>query len=203
MKRLCIILLLLAGAGINLSAQEKSYPRITFGAEWGYIGVFYSGYHYNFYAPEGYRVDPRNHEFMYDSNAEAYLHAGYNINEYYNISLYAGFSAVEDYHHTIPISLRLTKYYGNDHLNDRWLTFVDLGSGLCLKKKPQEILTGKIGAGYRISLSRHSKLDIIFSLRTVLTHPDIVYYDTEIDRKKINRNNAYISAASIGMALTF
>ena len=76
MKRLCIILFLLFSVRASLVAQEKSYPRITFGAEWGYIGVFYSGYHYNFFAPEGYRVDPRGHEFKYDSNAEVYLHIG-------------------------------------------------------------------------------------------------------------------------------
>lgn len=203
MKRLCIILFLLISVRASLVAQEKSYPRITFGAEWGYIGVFYSGYHYNFFAPEGYRVDPRGHEFKYDSNAEVYLHVGYNINEKYNVSLYAGFSAVEDYHHTLPVSLRLTRFYGASHMDDRWLTFVDLGSGLSLKKNPQEILTAKVGGGYRLSLSRNTKLDIIFSLRSVLTHPDITYYDTEIDRSRINRNNAYLSAASLGLALTF
>lgn len=203
MKRLCIILFLLISVRASLVAQEKSYPRITFGAEWGYIGVFYSGYHYNFFAPEGYRVDPRGHEFKYDSNAEVYLHVGYNINEKYNVSLYAGFSAVEDYHHTLPVSLRLTRFYGASHMDDRWLTFVDLGSGLSLKKNPQEILTAKVGGGYRLSLSRNTKLDIIFSLRSVLTHPDITYYDTAIDRSRINRNNAYLSAASLGLALTF
>lgn len=203
MRKTSLITAFLLMLTLSAGAQEKSLPRVTYGAEWGFIGVFYSGYHYNFFAPEGYRVNPRGHEFMYDSNAEAYIHAGYNFNERLNLSLYVGFSAIEDYHHTVPISLRLTRYYGDNHLKDRWFGFIDLGSGISIKKNPQEILTGKVGAGYRMSLSRDTKLDLVVSLRSVLTHPDIVYYDTEIAFDRINRNNAYISALSIGMALTF
>ena len=188
---------------IEMHSQENSYPRITFGAEWGYIGVIYSGYHYNFIAPEGYRVDPRGWGFTYDSNGEAYLHMGYNLNDKYNLSLYAGISAVMDYHHTVPVSLRLTRYFGDSHLKDRWLTFIDLGSGIIIRQDPQELLTGKIGGGYRLSLSRDTKLDLLMSVRTVLTHPDIDYYGTMITPDRINRNNAYCSAISLGMALTF
>ena len=194
-----IMVLFHTGAG----AGNTSLPRLTYGVEWGYIGVFYSGYHYNFFAPEGYRVDPRGYDFMYDSNAEGYLHIGYNITERGNISLYSGLSAIMDYHHTIPISIRYTRYYGTDHMRDRWFSFIDLGSGCSIKSHPQFILTGKFGGGYRISLSRDPKVDILASLRSVLTHPDIVYYETPISHEKVNRNNAYVSAFSIGMALTF
>ena len=203
MKRLSIIfliILLLPSAG---KAQTGSVPKLTFGAEWGYIGVVYSGYHYNFFAPEGYRADPRNYKFMYMSNAEAYLHLGYNIDANHNISAYAGISAIERYHHTIPVSIRFTRYSGNDHMKDRWFTFIDLGSGISIKKHPQAILTGKIGWGYRISLSRDTKLDFLMAYRAVLTHPDIYHYGEMIPFDSINRNNAYNSAISFGMALTF
>ena len=203
MKRILLILLVMLLIPAGVRGGTVSYPKYTFGAEWGYIGTFYSGYHYNFYAPEGYRMDPRGHEFTYDSNAEAYIHAGYNLSEKYNISLYMGLSALREYHHTLPLSIRLTRFYGEDHMKDRIFAFIDLGSGLSVKKNPQEILTGKIGGGYRISLSRNTKLDFMVSLRSVLTHPDIDYYGTEIPHEKINRNNAYLSAFSIGMALTF
>ena len=76
-----IVSLIFLCAGLH--AQERSCPRFTFGAEWGYTGIFYYGYHYNFYAPEGYRVDPRDHSFTYESNGDAYLHAGYNFNHKY------------------------------------------------------------------------------------------------------------------------
>ena len=194
-----IMVLFHTGAG----AGNTSLPRLTYGVEWGYIGVFYSGYHYNFFAPEGYRADPRNYKFMYMSNAEAYLHLGYNIDANHNISAYAGISAIERYHHTIPVSIRFTRYSGNDHMKDRWFTFIDLGSGISIKKHPQAILTGKIGWGYRISLSRDTKLDFLMAYRAVLTHPDIYHYGEMIPFDSINRNNAYNSAISFGMALTF
>ncbi len=202
MRRFILISFMLLAPFI-VKAQTERLPRITFGAEWGYIGIFYSGYHYNFYAPEGYRADPRGHGFTYDSNAEAYAHVGYNINEKYNLSIYMGLTAVRDYHHVIPISLRLTRYFGKDHLEDRWFAFVDMGSGISIKENPQELLSGKIGFGYRISLSRITKLDFHAALRSCMTHPDIQYYGIEIPYDRINRNNAYVSALSIGMALTF
>ena len=202
MKKALIISLLLL-LWVHAGAQNDRMPRLTYGAEWGYISVFYSGYHYNFFAPEGYRVDPRGYGFMYDSNAEAYMHVGCNITDSHNISLYMGVSAIEDYHHTLPVSIRLTRYYGDDHMKDRWFSFIDLGSGISIKEHPQAILTGKAGVGYRIYLSRDTKLDFNMALRTVLTHPDIVYYGEMIKPDRINRNNAYVSAVSIGMSLTF
>ena len=203
MKRSYVILLAMFIISIGAKAQTESVPRFTFGAEWGYIGTFYSGYHFNFFAPEGYRVDPRSHAYTYFSNAEAYLHGGINLNEKYNLSIYAGISAIGEYHHIIPLSIRLTRYYGNDYNKDKLLAFVDLGSGLSIKENPQEILSGKVGLGYRMSLSRNTKLDFIAAVRTVLTHPDIDYYGTIIQPDKINRNNAYINAFSVSMALTF
>lgn len=203
MKRISLIASLLLLSSTFVSGQEKPMPKITYGLEWGYIAVFYSGYHHNFFAPEGYRVDPRGHEFMYDSNAEAYMNVGYNFSEKLNLSLYMGLSAIEDYHHTVPVSFRLTRYHGGDHMSDRWFSFIDLGTGISIKKHPQEILTGKIGGGYRMSLSRNTKLDFLVSLRSALTHPDIEYYGTEIEYSRINRNNAYISAISFGIALIF
>lgn len=203
MKKACIILLAALLLHLEAAGQSVSCPRFTFGAEWGYIGIFYSGYHHNFYAPEGYRVDPREYGFMYHSNAEAYLHAGYNISPNYNVSVYAGISAIEDYHHTIPLSIRLTRYSGDDHMQDRWFTFIDLGSGFSIKEDPQSILTWKVGCGYRVSLSRDTKLDLLMSYRSVLTHPDIEYYGIKIPSDRINRNNAYVSAMSFGIALTF
>lgn len=203
MKKTCIIAVAMLLFLMTGSAQTTSVPRFTFGAEWGYIGIFYSGYHYNFYAPEGHRMDPRHHEFTYISNAEAYLHGGYNLNEKYNVSIYMGLSAIGEYHHTLPISVRLTRYYGEDPMKDRWLAFLDVGSGISIKEHPQKLLSGKVGIGYRLSLSRNTKLDFTAALRTVLTHPDIDYYGTPIPYERVNRNNAYISALSLGMAVTF
>lgn len=203
MKSKILITLVLLSSCINAKGQDTSLPRITFGAEWGYIATFYSGYHHNFFAPEGYRVDSRGHSFALDNNAEGYLHIGYNIDQKRNLSLYAGMSAVMDYHLTIPVSVRFSRYYGNNHMADRWFTFFDIGSGVSIKKDPQEIITGKFGGGYRMSLSRNTKLDFLIAYRCVYTHPDIEYYESMISHERINRNNAYTSAISFGIALSF
>lgn len=203
MKKLVFIISLMLSLVFEVHGKENRSDRITFGAEWGYVGVFYSGYHYNFFAPEGYRVDPRSHEFCYDTNAEVYMHIGYDLSERLNMAVYMGVSAVADYHLTVPVSLRLTRFYGSAPFKDSWFAFLDLGSGFSIKKEPQEILTGKIGGGYRMALSRKTMLDFLVSLRSVYTRPDIYYYGVRIPNENINRNNAYISALSFGMAITF
>lgn len=203
MKRGALIFMFFIICSIICRAEKRSCPRVTYGVEWGYIAVFYSGYHYNFFAPEGYRVDPRGYEFRYDSNAEAYVHVGYNLSDDFTLAVYMGVSAFKDYHTTIPVSLRATWFWEEDPMDDRWFCFADAGSGISLKKVPKEIFNGKFGVGYRLSLSRNTKLDIHLSVRSSYTHPDIYYYDDLIEEEWINRNNAYLSAFALGMSLSF
>lgn len=204
MKRLAtyIVLLLIQ---ILSSAAEKSttYKRMTFGAEWGYVYTFYNGYHNNFFSPDGWRVDEREHGLCSVGNAEAYLHMGYDFSEKWNLSAYAGYTIIGKKNHCIPISIRATRYFKENIYGDRWLTYIDLGSGISARKHPQEILSGKLGTGYRISLSEGTKMDIIASFRMNYAHTDIIYENSEISQEKINRNNYYGSAVSIGLSLTF
>ncbi len=186
-----------------LPAKDRREGRFTFGAEWGYIVNIHTGFHYNFFAPEGYRVNPVGHTFGFSSNAEAYVHAGYDLNDKWNLSLYAGYAGIERYHHAVPLSLRAVRYFGRNSKDDRWFCLVDLGSGICLKKSPQALLSGKLGGGYRISLSQNAALDFVFTLRTTLGHPVIDYYGTPIPMEKTNRNNAYVNSISFGIGLTF
>lgn len=188
---------------VRTHGQERCCRKFTFGAEWGYICTFFSGYHYNFHSPEGYRMDSRGHNFVFDSNAEAYLHAGYNLNDKHNISVYMGMSAIGKHHHTVPVSLRLTRLFRSNQYGDRWLTFIDLGSGLSIKEKPQEILTGKIGGGYRLHLNGSACLDFLLALRSAYTHHDIEFYGTPVHHSMVNRDNAYICAISLAISLTF
>ncbi len=184
-------------------AQEKAHTRITYGVEWGWSAVFFSGYHYNFFAPEGYRVNPSGHSFDLCGNAEAYLHVGYDITGLWNISFYAGLAGVGKYDMVVPLSVRGTRFFGDDPNTDRWFVYLDCGTGVVIKPDPQEILAGKVGAGYRLSLSRNIKLDFMANLRTTFTHPRVEYYGKEIPFDRINRNNAYVSALSFDIALTF
>ena len=203
MRRALVILLIISTFITKTNAQDFSFPRITFGAEWSYIATFQSGWHHNFFSSEGYRVDTEGNAFIYHSNAEAYLHAGYNVSRNWNIALYIGMTGISDLHKAIPASIRGTYYIGDDPSRDRWFTYIDIGSGICLKNPPQEILTGKIGGGYRMSLSRNTKLDFITALRMTYTHPEVRYDGEVIPMEKVNRNNAYLSAISFGIGITF
>lgn len=202
MKRFGLISLLLS-CHILLFSKDRSDGRFTFGAEWSYIANIHTGYHYNFFAPEGFRVNPVGNSFGFSSNAEAYLHAGYDFNDDWNLSLYVGYAGIERYHHAVPVSLRATRFFDRNKASDRWFCMIDLGSGICLKKSPQALLAGKLGGGYRVSLSKDASLDFILTLRSTLGHPVIDYYGTPIPMEKTNRNNAYVSSISLGIGLTF
>lgn len=203
MKRTIMISLLLSVVLITAAEEKQGRSRFTFGLEWGYVATYHSGYHYNFFAPEGFRVNPYGNSFTFCSNAETYLHAGYDLGDKWNISLYAGYAGIADFHHAVPISLRGTRFFRRNSTGDRWFCFLDLGSGICLKSGPQALLAGKAGGGYRIALSRDTSLDFIFTLRTTLGHPVIDFYGDIISMDRVNRNNAYANAVSIGLSVNF
>lgn len=183
--------------------REAALPKVTFGAEWGYMASFLSGHHYNFFDPDGFRVDSQDISACYYNNGEVTLHVGYNINHKWNLSLHAGYSGAGDFKPTIPISLRMTRYWGENHMADRWFSLLDVGSGICLTKSPQETISCKLGGGYRLSLSRVSKLDFLAAFKLLYTHPEIQYYGQLIDPKWINRSNGYVGSLFIGISLTF
>lgn len=204
MKRIITIALIIGAFNIHVNAQERDgevYSRITFGAEWGYVATFWEFSHNNFFSAEGYRINEKESSFGYHSNGDLYLHAGCNVDEYWNLSLYAGYAGVNG-NKVVPVSIRATRYYGDDPSADRWFSFADLGSGICVKKPVQEILTGKLGGGYRISLSRDTKLDFMIGLRLTYTHPEVIHDGKQIPHKMTNRNNALCGGLSISLALT-
>ena len=203
MKKILAILLTLISFNNFVNAQKDRFSKYTFGVEWGYVATFQSGYRYIFFPPEGYRVDVRDNSFGLQNNADLYIHSGINLSRSWNLSLYAGYAGVGDIHKVLPVSIRATRYFGKDQLADRWFAFTDLGTGICFKRPVQEILTGKIGGGYRMSLSRYSKLDFIISARMTYTHPQITYDQEVISQEMVRRNNAYVSALSLGLGLTF
>ena len=183
---------------------KDDVSKFTFGAEWGYSAAFHYGSHCNYFDPvEGFRIDSSEGGFCLHPQAEVYLHAGYNFNTRWNLSAYAGITGVGSYHNAIPISIRATRYFGDNALNDRWFAFGDIGSGISIKSTPQEIAAFKIGGGYRLSLSRCAKLDFLAALRLIYTHPDIIHYGDIVELTYINHNVAYVCSLSFGISLTF
>lgn len=206
MRKFLCILLMLNAFNIIVLAQNRgaeAYPSLTFGAEWSFVASVQSGFHHNFFSPEGYRVNLEGNTFRYKRDSDVYVHIGWNIDGSWNLALYAGYASVDEVIKILPVSLRSTRFFGNNPMADRWFTFIDLGSGLTLKRPLQEILAGKLGFGYRISLSRDTKLDFHLAARMTYTHKNIIYDNTMIPFDKINRNNIYVGAVSAGMAVVF
>lgn len=205
MKRLLVIIIALSAAGIlnagNPHARE--YKKFTCGAEWNYISSFHYIIHHNFFSDVGYRVDLKENGVGCKSNADVYVHLGYNLSQKWNISIYTGVAGVYDINKIVPFSLRVTRYFRPDNQGDRWFSFIDGGSGISLTRHPQAVAAAKAGAGYRIALSNASKLDFLLMYRMTLTHPELEFDGYEVPINMINRNNVYVSAISIGMSLTF
>ena len=216
MRRFIYILLIFCSfnivvKGANKNVNSKIVPsqessRWTYGAEWSYIGTIHYSTKYNYFNTEGYRQNRSSDTFGYWSNAEAMLHIGYNMKPNWNLSVYAGVMGMADIHNAATMSVRMTHYFGTIHplhYHDTWLAFADIGTGVSIKHEPQEIVTGKLGGGYRINLSPDTKLDFIAALRLAYTHPQIMDGNDIITLKWTNRNNAFLQSFSIGMAITF
>jgi hypothetical protein len=95
------------------------------------------------------------------------------------------------------------RYFNTEKDHDRWFMFMDAGSGISIKKPVQEIAVGKIGGGYRLALSRTTGLAFLMSARMTYTHPEIIYDKQPVSIDKINRCNAFLTAISLGISLSF
>lgn len=212
MRRFLHIVLIICVFNTNVYSANKnvkqentsisSFSRLTYGAEWSYIGSIHYSTKYNYFNTEGYRQNSSEDISGYWNNGEALLHVGYNLTQHWNLSFYSGIIGIADIHPAVPLSFRATYYFGEID-KDRWLVYADLGTGVCIKQEPQEIWTGKIGGGYRITLSRDTKLDFLAALRLCCTHPQIIDGEDFITLQWTNRNTALVESFSIGMAITF
>ena len=206
MRRILVtyILMILTAASGHARIGEDSAQSVTYGIEWGYMPSFFSSHDYYFFDPDGYfRVYESGYGAGYFTNAEVNLHVGWNIGSRWNLSLHSGYAGAADFSPVIPITLRATRFWGDNHLADRWFTFGELGSGLVIKEKPQEIAACKFGGGYRLSLSKDTKMDFIAALRALYTHPEVVHYGKTIDKELLIRNDGYVGSLYFGISLTF
>lgn len=182
---------------------REDIPRFTYGAEWSGTAAFFTAYHFNYFSPDGYRYNQRGVDTKPTFNGEGLLHVGYNVNDKWNLALYTGITGISRIHNAIPFSFRATRLFKTNRHGDRWLAFADAGTGVSLKEQPQEILTLKLGSGYRFSLSRDSKIDLIAAARCTYTHPEIYFEHEPISQRWTNRNDALVVYASVGISVTF
>ena len=109
--------------------KQRAYTRFTFGVESSYVLTFLNYSHFNFISADGDRRDERYTTMNVFNNGQILLHAGVNMSENLNLSLYAGYSGVYRHERMIPLSLRLSWYSGKDPMADRWILFCSAGTG--------------------------------------------------------------------------
>ncbi len=188
--------------------QRRSFSRLTFGVEGSFVGTFLSYRHSNFISNYGYRIDRKTYRHKFHGNGEILLHIGCNISPSVNLSLYSGYSGACKDGRIFPLDLRLTWFPSNKADKDRWFAFLDAGPALKKAGKESSLAgTGKLGGGYRISITRSVKLDFLVSLRQVFMKDMIVKTDMAenqyIDENRIRRNNTAYTAITFGIGLAF
>lgn len=184
----------------------RPYPRFTFGVESSYALTFLNFSHFNFISSDGSRRDERAVSTSLFSNGQFLVHGGVNVSRNVNISIYTGYSGIYRGERMIPVSLRFTWLSGTDPLKNRWMAFCSAGGGINDITDPWNLSAeGRIGGGYRFSLNRSVKLDVLLAFQECYTHPRAYESDVGnyVPAERLRRNDAYISAVTIGLALTF
>ena len=167
-RRLLIILIILAGLGQGLRAQV----RFAWGLEWGYTGLVMDWHRFNYYSTDGVRVDDTMTQPQYKSTGQFLLNAGVGLGNHWELGLYSGFTAVYEARKVVPYSLRIT-YFRKAYNMEGWKFFLDGGSAWSrsgtFNKWP--ILIVKTGAGYRIPIYKDFCLDFFTALQFTSDHP--------------------------------
>lgn len=210
MKKTVILIAFIISAALDSAAAEKparDFPAFTFGAEGSAILTTASYSHFNYIAADGYRVDRKNMDCSPSVNGELLLNAGYNIDRHLNIALFFGISGISRGETVLPLSMRLTVLFGKDPLKARWFSFIDGGTGIGTGTAARFSPVAKLGAGYRISLTRSAKLDFILSLRSIYTKPQITEFSdgdmVPVAADRIRRSEAFYNAVMLGIGLNF
>ena len=112
-------------------------------------------------------------------------------------------TGLADFHNAVPINIRVTRLWGCNPLIDRWFTFADIGTGITIRNPIQANAAVKLGGGYRLALSRDTKIDFLAALRGTYTQPQVHNRHELISIEATNRNDAFLLSISVGISLTF
>lgn len=211
MKKAIVSVLLLSAAVLlraaDIYAGERDFPRITFGIEGSFATNFWTYSHFNYIADEGYRVNIRHNEPDLHLNGQLLANAGCNLSQRTNLSVYCGICGLSTREIMMPVSLRFTYMFGDSPLKNRWITFAETGIMTERLKLEEFSAIGKLGGGYRISLSRSVKLDLLMAYQAVFAHPDVSEISGDktipVTGDRLRRNNAILNALTFGFGLCF
>lgn len=199
-------LAMLPASGGN-RGTARDFPRFTFGIEGNCTVTFGTYYHYNFISADGYRINARGYDGSAACNGQLLANAGCNLNRNLNLSVYFGFGGIRRKETALPLSLRLTAYFGKDPTAGRCFAFADGGAAIGTDRKTKLSPAGKLGAGYRVSLTRSTKLDFLIACQMIYSHPDVSEsidgMASDVPPERIRRNNILINGITFGIGLNF
>lgn len=209
MKKILLLMILLLPVPDLLIARNpcRSFPRITFGIEGNFMLNFGTWRHFNYIAEEGYRVNIKDFRRSVNTNGQLLANVGCNIGSRVNVALYVGIAGIYREKAAVPAAVRATVFYGKDPLKGRWFSFADAGAGIGSFREKDISPFGRLGAGYRVSLTRSVKLDFMLAYQLLFSHPevteDIEGVQIPVTGTRLRRNEILTNALSFGIGLNF
>lgn len=194
-----LLLMLLVSPGANAKVKFSG------GVEWGYKVSLYHKFHYNYLSQEGVRINDQGKNFEAFSNGEIYGFAGAYLNDYINLSLYAGYSGIYNDRRVYPVSARAT-YYVKGRSNDGIKMFIDSGCAFAETFSKHGIVLGKAGLGYRFALDKNTGLDLNLTAEYAADHPTKVidkYAGTIVTESDLRRCDFKHVLIGMSISLSF
>lgn len=198
------ILCLMTGKAYAGDLSKKPDLALKYGVEWGYTATFFDYYHSNYFDPDvGYRIDNIETQFYLYSNAHVAAKIGVEFCRHYAVTLLAGYAGIKQDRRIFPVTVRAA-FFPVSVSEDGWQFFGEGGAGLHHSSEPYSIL-GKLGAGYRIKLSRKSSLDFLSYLRLSTDHPGIYSMDIagHIPEELVRRSDGLYGSLNFSISLNF
>lgn len=184
--------------GEEKKTPKRDYPLITYGIEYSYIAQFHVVSHFNYIAASG-REDLWNQDFSYNTNGQVLAHFGFNAFENLNVALYAGYMGITRKQRIFPVMARATVLFGKHDDPGRWFSFIGGGIGIKGSRKMfGNAIVADTGFGYRVNLTRETKLDLTIGMTSTYWHPNT--FSESID---VRRSNEVIAGLKLGVGLSF
>ena len=209
MKRVLasILLTVMSFSFLQASETRRDFPRITFGAEGNFILTAATWRHFNYVADAGYRVNIKGYDYSPVFNGQILANIGCNISGRVNLSLYSGYGGIYRKKTAVPLMLRVTYFWGKDPLAHRWFSCADTGVVTDGLEFSTAAPCGRLGGGYRLSLSRSVKLDFLVTYQRLSDHPEVTELvdgtETPVTGGRLRRSDVLINAVTFGIALNF
>ena len=200
MRRILPVILAFLLSSLPLAGRGG---KVFAAMEWG-AGITLADIHlYNYLLEGGYRMN--GSEIYFGGKINAYWQGsiGYEISPTWSLALNAGYEGVDRQYRVYPVTLRATHDLQSS-TTDGWFLYGEGGAGFWSISDISVVL-GRLGAGYRIALTRHTLLDFLLSYRLSIRNPDLFDPDStrQIPPERIALNHLYANKLTLSVALSF